>query len=82
MNVVLYPLICFIIGLGSEETEIKIFREITKGDGKGIPPLREIYIEYLTDLHVAMEADIYIGAYSNVYALSGSMVTLYFTPYS
>lgn len=71
---VFYQLIMLVIGIGSEETEIKIFREISKGNRTAIPPLREIYIEYLTDLYVAMEADIYIGAYSNVYALSGSMV--------
>mmetsp|Transcript_23839 Transcript_23839/g.32660 ORF Transcript_23839/g.32660 Transcript_23839/m.32660 type:complete len:421 (-) Transcript_23839:26-1288(-) len=61
------------IDTGSEETEIKIFRNIAKPDGTPLPPLRELYIEYLTDLYVAMEADIYLGAYSNVYALAGSM---------
>ena len=60
---------------GKEETEIKVFKAVSSGDLASIPPLREMYIEYLADIYTMMEADIYIGAYSNVYALAGSMVS-------
>mmetsp|Transcript_6562 Transcript_6562/g.9821 ORF Transcript_6562/g.9821 Transcript_6562/m.9821 type:complete len:423 (-) Transcript_6562:85-1353(-) len=61
------------IDAGKMDPELMVFKAVTSGNLSAIPPLRSMYIEYLTDLYVTMEADIYIGAYSNVYAMAGSM---------
>jgi hypothetical protein len=61
------------IDTGKEETEITAFKAVANGY-VGLPPLKEMYIEYLADIHIMIEADIYIGAFSNVYGLAGSMV--------
>lgn len=57
-------------------THIQIFAAVAKGDLTGIPPLDTIFTEYIADIHVAVEADIFIGSHSNVYALAASMVSL------
>ena len=61
------------IDLGKEDPEKIVFNAVVSGY-VGFPPLKEVYIEYLSDIHIMVEADIYIGAFSNVYGVAGSMV--------
>lgn len=61
------------IDTGKEETEITAFKAVSNGY-VGLPPLKDLYVEYLADIHAMIEADIYIGAFSNVYGVAGSMV--------
>eukprot|EP01036_Dinobryon_divergens_P030970 gene30970-40299_t len=60
------------IDLGKEDPEKIVFNAVVSGY-VGFPPLKEVYIEYLSDIHIMVEADIYIGAFSNVYGVAGSM---------
>lgn len=58
-------------------SELELFWDELKKSGNTEFTIKDLYVEYITDLHILSSLDVYVGAHSNVFALVDAMRTVY-----